>query len=157
MTNKKCCKCKFEKPISEFSKATRKPDGLRVQCKLCDSNYRKLNKEYRNNWNKEFRGRRWDYNVFQSARVRARQRGLDFNLKLEDIKIPDVCPILGIKIIKGNNRREEGSPSIDRIDNSKGYVNGNILITSWRANKLKGDSNQEERRRITQFYERFEK
>jgi excinuclease UvrABC nuclease subunit len=32
---KKCCKCSIEKPLTEFSKNKKSPDGLQWQCKVC--------------------------------------------------------------------------------------------------------------------------
>ena len=34
----------------------------------------------------------------------------------------------------------ESSPSIDRIDNTKGYIEGNVAWISNKANSVKGDS-----------------
>jgi hypothetical protein len=35
MKEKKCSKCKFIKLINEFNKATRRKDGLQLQCRDC--------------------------------------------------------------------------------------------------------------------------
>ena len=36
------------------------------------------------------------------------------------------------------------TPTIDRIDNNKGYIPGNVAVISWRANALKKDASTEE-------------
>ena len=52
------------------------------------------------------------------------------------------CPILGIDMELGGDR--ENSPTIDRIDNSKGYVTGNVTWISYRANYVKGNATKAE-------------
>jgi hypothetical protein len=47
------------------------------------------------------------------------------------------------KIVSGSNR-SNNSPSIDRFDNSKGYVKGNVWIISDRANRLKSNLSKED-------------
>lgn len=73
--------------------------------------------------------------MLTAARHRAKVKGLLFNLDLDDLEIPDVCPVLGI---------EMDSPSVDRINNDLGYTRGNVRVISLRANTLKGDSTIEE-------------
>jgi len=89
-----------------------------------------------------------DKALLRAARARAKKNGLDFNLEVSDIQIPETCPILGIPIIStGVSKKGEPSPnapSLDRIDNSKGYVKGNVWVISWRANSLKSDASLEE-------------
>ena len=41
--------------------------------------------------------------ILYGAKIRARKYNLPFDLSLEDIVIPDVCPVLGISIVKNLN------------------------------------------------------
>ncbi len=76
-----------------------------------------------------------DYIMFNNARHRALRKGMEFSITLDDIVIPEFCPVL---------KTPMESPSIDRIDNSKGYTKKNICVISNRANRLKQDSTIEE-------------
>lgn len=96
--------------------------------------------------------------IIWGAKYRAKKRGIEFNLRVEDFKIPDVCPVLGIPLMsgagKGHVRPTEFTPSLDRIDNTKGYVKGNVVIVSWRANRLKSDATADELQKIAVYIER---
>lgn len=81
----------------------------------------------------------------------AKRRGLDFNLCESDIIIPNVCPVLGLKLEIAQGAAKDNSPSIDRIDNSKGYTKDNIRIISWRANKLKSNATKDEIEKILNY------
>jgi len=91
--------------------------------------------------------------LFKSARYGARRRGLEFAITLDDIKIPETCPIFGFKLTLEGKRST--SASIDRIDNSKGYVPGNVVVVSLKANHVKSDCTLDELRRMVGFYESF--
>lgn len=69
--------------------------------------------------------------LLEGARYRARRDGRDFNLKLADILIPERCPLLDVPLTG------KDAPSLDRVDNNKGYVRGNVRVISERANNLK--------------------
>lgn len=84
--------------------------------------------------------------MLRRAKQRAKDRGLEFNLVVEDIAIPTHCPVLGIelKVHKGRSGGNPESPALDRIDNTKGYVRGNVMVVSHRANMMKVDASPEE-------------
>lgn len=94
--------------------------------------------------------------LFMSVKKRAKNKKLDFNLCLEDIKIPLFCPVLNIPLIFDKNGRTDNSPSVDRINNSKGYIKGNIIIVSWRVNYLKNNAKLQELQMIVKFYENLD-
>lgn len=80
------------------------------------------------------------------AKSRAKKRGIFFDISPEDIKWNDICPVLGIPIVLRRQGKGGGpnSPSLDKIDNAKGYIKGNVRVISNRANKLKNDMTREE-------------
>jgi len=71
------------------------------------------------------------------CRNSASVRKIEFNLEKSDIIIPEYCPLLGLKL--QYDADYWNTPSIDRIDSSKGYVKGNIWIISRKANTMKQD------------------
>lgn len=93
-------------------------------------------------------------NLWRAARLRAHKRGLPFDLEVSDAAIPSACPVLGIPLTPCLGKGlTDSSPTVDRIDNAKGYVKGNVLVVSWRANRIKNDATVAELRAITNFYE----
>lgn len=93
--------------------------------------------------------------LLAQTRDRAKQHDIPFDLTVEDIVIPEVCPMLGIPLFFIESGTIEGknpnSPSVDRIIPVLGYVKGNILICSWRANQIKSDATSEELMKIATF------
>ena len=161
---KVCCICGIEKNSSEFSKNPRSLTGLGSRCKECSNKqrrdakyYLKSNKtkklrlnsdpiyrEYTNKLKKENLIKNYGTFSYLNAKRRAKKRGLEFNLDPQDIIIPKECPILHIPIILGTKGNYENTPSIDRIDNSKGYTKDNIQIISKKANSMKNSASAEE-------------
>ena len=78
------------------------------------------------------------------AKRRALLKNLEFNLEMSDIIIPKVCPILEVNLVIGTKGNYEYSPSLDRIDNTKGYIKGNIQVISKKANSMKNSASIEE-------------
>lgn len=99
---------------------------------------------------KEWRRKRYEMQILNQARYRAKRDGLDFTITEEDIVLTTHCPILGIPLTRheGQPGWHDDSYSLDRIDNSKGYIKGNVRIISNRANRLKCDATVEELEKV---------
>ena len=84
------------------------------------------------------------------------RRGVEFNLGWADIEWPTHCPIMGVELNYFSDRscNKNNSPSIDRVDPSKGYVKGDVAIICYRANRIKNDGTAEELRRIATYIDK---
>ena len=82
----------------------------------------------------------------ERSRARAKAASIPFNLVPADIDLPAHCPVLGIELDYSvvGVRITPNAPSVDRIDNSRGYEPGNVQVISHRANKLKSDATLDE-------------
>jgi hypothetical protein len=89
--------------------------------------------------------------ILNNARNRSAKLGLEFNLTKEDIPEPDVCPVLGIPL---DFRDRDHTPSLDKIEPSKGYVRGNVAMISGRANRIKSDASWQELEAIAAYVKR---
>ena len=89
------------------------------------------------------RKRRPEAYLFNIAKQRSKKRGVEFSIEAEDLKMPEICPLLGIKL-DSYSEHLDFHPSIDRLDSSKGYVKGNVWIVSHRANRIKSNASAEE-------------
>jgi hypothetical protein len=87
--------------------------------------------------------------MLKYAKYRAKLKKLDFDLTPKDIVIPKTCPVLGIPIYPYSL---SNSPSLDRIDNTKGYTKDNVVIVSFKANRMKGAATLDELSRLVNFY-----
>lgn len=172
---KRCSNCGEHKPTTDFCKNRNYKDGLQYECRSCQARYYQNNKErYQKRiakWRKANPDKYRAYVVksvnknpqlvkFYQKRSHAKRRGIEFSIKFEDIVWNDVCPILGVELDYTQYSRTKGgfypnSASFDRIDPSKGYVKGNVIIVSARANLIKNNASVEELKKITAFYEQL--
>jgi len=90
--------------------------------------------------------------ILRAAKQRAKIKGFEFDLTIEDIVVPEYCPVLGIKLKHNRGGKGHNSPSLDRIDNHRGYTKDNIIVVSDRANRLKNDATMGELQKIVDFY-----
>ena len=86
-----------------------------------------------------------EYKMLARAKVRASKDGLPFDITIEDISIPDKCPVLGIDLYvsKGRPGAFSNSPSLDKIVPELGYTKGNVQVMSQLANQMKGAATRE--------------
>lgn len=155
---KTCPVCTIPKDLElGFYKNIARSDGYDWRCKECSSKYKSgfytLNQDrirYQNNIRHKENVAR---SLLRGARGRATRCNIPFDLDISDVIVPTHCPILGIELIVSKAKRNENSPSLDKIDNSKGYVKGNVQVVSWRANRLKGDGSRDEHKKIAKWME----
>jgi hypothetical protein len=98
--------------------------------------------------------------LYNSLKASAKKRNIEFNLTLHEfnrITIPITCPVLNIPIFFNNGRVQDNSISFDRKDSSKGYSFDNIVVVSFRVNKLKSNATFDEIEKIYLFYSNLKK
>jgi hypothetical protein len=86
-----------------------------------------------------------------AARTRAKNKGMEFNIDVDYVRslVTSNCPVFGVPLEwsccrEGKSVPLPNSPSLDRIDNSKGYIKGNVWIISYRANTVKNAASLDE-------------
>ena len=124
-------------------------DGLNRECTKCSTLFKITSKTVTlcNACNSErVKSQSTELKMWRRAKRRASERNQEFNIELSDIIIPKFCPILGVELIenKGRSGGEDSSPALDRIDNSRGYIKGNIMVISHLANCMKSSANKEQ-------------
>lgn len=146
-----CSTCNETKPIEDFSLAS-KARGNRIdifgkgrnsQCRACQNNcYINLDPRKK---------------MLYAARQRAKKNKIECTITIDDIVIPEICPVLGIPLYSTLGKGQQpptllgNSPSLDRWDNAKGYTPENIRVISMRANDLKSDATLEEMEAVVAY------
>lgn len=104
-------------------------------------------KDHTKAWTNTYKLKKPEKQLLRSARHRAKERNIPFDISDADLPIPIVCPILNISlkvnICRGNGGRGD-SYSLDRIDPTKGYTKGTVQVISHKANKMKSNATREE-------------
>lgn len=91
----------------------------------------------------------------RTKKENAIRAGIEFDLMWSDLQWPTHCPITGLQLDYFNSKREQNSPTFDRIDSRKGYVKGNVAIISARANRIKDNGSAEEHRKIADYIDKM--
>lgn len=149
------CGIIFEKPLSEITR------NLKINRKnFCSrtcvgkNNFKNFG-EKKNEYNiSQHSGNRKDeFTKFKYHYRNINKRNKEVNVSIEDLKQVwesqnGICPYLGIKLQINSYGKIKKDPitsaSLDRIDSSKGYINGNIQWISRAINHLKGDMPENE-------------
>lgn len=115
----------------------------------------KHRKEYRNKPEKRIK---W---MAANAARRARIKGIECTANLSDVLVPlkvTECPCCGICLdYSSGNGHSMTKPSLDRIDPSIGYMEGNLSIICCRCNTIKNNATAAELRMIADYIERHRK
>lgn len=95
--------------------------------------------------------------MLNRTRGSAKRRGLEFSLSEADFPVlPEYCPVFGMRLKYPGDTEGADDPaiaSLDRINNSMGYIAGNVVIISLRANKIKRDASLEDLRALVAWLE----
>ncbi len=81
--------------------------------------------------------------TFRFRKARAIKRWFEFTIKPEDVVLTKVCPVLGTDFTYGETLSDT-TLTIDRIDPEKGYIPGNVVVISHKANRIKNNASAEE-------------
>lgn len=147
-----CYTCLNYKNEEQFSLASKSSSPLPVRnrrnstCKeCCYITSEKYRKSINNTLNGTLKVR---LNQLKSG---ARKRNIEFN---DDLTVKDLldlynkqngkCALTNEKLELINNNYNLKGLSVDRINSSKGYVNGNMQLVCWAVNQMKFDMTQEE-------------
>ena len=93
--------------------------------------------------------------MLSSAKARAKEKNLPFNLHYDDVAIPNLCPVLKIPLIPGEGFNDN-SPSLDRRVPYLGYTKGNVTVISMKANRIKTDANSNEIAAVLEYVKQIE-
>ena len=148
--SKTCPKCGEVKPFSEFRRNKSQKDGLSYECKVCHAAYLQSH-----GMSRPF------YSILNGARQRAKARDLPFSITEEYLESiwTGVCPVFQIRLnlpSHGGHELSAAKPSLDRMVPDKGYVPGNVIWISLRANQMKNDGNSEELFRVAEWLQQTE-
>ena len=152
MQEQQCKECGQLLPIGAFQWVNRAGGYYKAVCKKCivakcnAKMEERLGIQLHDEQRERHRRHRRHRMHINACRHRAKKNGLDFNLDDDDFVIPDLCPILGLPLRRtwGGSGNEDLTPSIDRVDNALGYVKGNTMVISKKANRIKSDMTLQE-------------
>ena len=85
-----------------------------------------------------------EYWMFHSAKRRAKEKGIPFAITIDDIVIPERCPLLDIPLFIGKSTCCDNSPTLDKLVPSFGYIKGNVIVISDKANRIKSNASLDE-------------
>jgi len=90
---------------------------------------------------------------------RARQRSVKydvpFTITVQDIIVPEFCPLLNVPLILGTKGDYQFSPSIDRLNPLLGYIPSNIRVISTLANTMKNNATHQQLLEFAKNIERY--
>lgn len=122
-----------------------------IETKKNDEGYAINNRqEYCDEHMKGNGGKTSKYSLYKRAKTRAKEKGREFSLSWEAyitaFPADNKCPVFGFELEQGDDgdMGRNNSPSIDRIDNDKGYTDDNIRIISKLANSMKQNATDEQ-------------
>lgn len=96
------------------------------------------------------------YKLKRSARQRALDSGIPWNIAEDDIVVTPNCPICGTEMRCSSQRGgTSSSPTLDKVRPELGYVKGNIAVICKLCNSTKGRGSSALHRKIAEYIDSF--
>lgn len=90
--------------------------------------------------------------LWQLAKARAKKLKREFTITIGDVVIPKYCPVMDMELKFSDTKGvSPSSPTIDRVDNSKGYTPKNIRVISHKANTNKKNMTRDMVQRLLDY------
>lgn len=126
-----------------------------------EKNHIKYNEKSKQYSTKSRNNNPFQHKIYE-AKKRAKQKNIEFNLNIDYLKSiwTGICPIFNVNIFIGHKKNTLSDINIaclDRIDNTKGYIIGNVQFISKRANTIKNDSTFAQFKMLYDWYIKFNK
>jgi len=100
--------------------------------------------------------KRFFYSSCSKLKAKARDNNIEFNLDskyLQDIFPKDNrCPALEFTFKRGDGKRIDESPTLDRIVPNKGYVKGNVQWVSGLANQIMSSATPDQVVQVGEYF-----
>jgi len=140
----KANKSKNNSTIEEYEKIVKNLNKI-IKNGITTYNHPTKNKQIRKN--------------FTDAKVRSKKHNLPFNLTIDYLNSiypqNNKCLLLDVKMEHGFKKLNDFSPTLDRIRPEKGYVEGNVIIISHKANRVKNNLTLKEMSLLLKNWERI--
>jgi len=131
----KVCNKEYSKKYHESHKEKAKVYMKRYTETHKDEIFKQQKEYYKNNIPKY---------LYKLSKGRARIKNIEFTITIKDIEnimpFNNICIMLNIQMQYNDNKVAYNSFTLDRIDNTKGYIRGNINVICHRANVSKNDT-----------------
>jgi hypothetical protein len=129
---KRCTKCKKIRNLNEFYDRKSK-SGKVSYCKKCRYQYYLANKEKAHVASSQWKSKHPEKHIFSYYKSGARKRKIEFTVTFAFFEklLNKPCFYCGDK-----------AKGVDRMDNTKGYEEGNICSCCWRCNWMKREWSQ---------------
>ena len=161
--NSKCRQCdmlakrvyrKEHKEAYDISRKKYVANNLDKKRESCRKSHIKHKEKYQEQTRKR-RVEEPEHELLKGARQRAKKKGLPFNITLDDVRVPKLCPVLGIPLYVGEGVLHKGSPTLDRFVPELGYVQGNVNVISSLANTIKSNASWLEALTVSNWMKRI--
>jgi hypothetical protein len=149
LSMKTCSKCNLSKLKEDFYRPNRSS-----VCKVCHleitreyKRQKRLNPDFVKNEGlkqKERRVRLWQNTLLHDCKNRNHEVDIDvdyinFLFKKQEGK----CFWFGVTLIPSNVKKHPQQPSLERLDNTLGYIKGNVVLSCYSANIGRNETNKD--------------